>query len=194
MAAQLATLVDDAPNGDGWLHEIKFDGYRMLCRIDDGRCRMFSRTGKEWTASFPGIAGAAARLPVESAWIDGERWRWMLRGRRNELGVLERQLRRTRAGESSVLVVRGEAGVGKTALLEYIAERASGCRIVRVAGVEWQRPKIKPRFRTSPAERQTLAVGRKRIRHKAVLALQQPLRFSGSIRANPLQRKVFRAR
>jgi bifunctional non-homologous end joining protein LigD len=72
MAAQLAMLVDEAPDGDGWLHEIKFDGYRMLCRIDHGKCRIFSRTGKEWTASFPGIAAAAARLPVESAWIDGE--------------------------------------------------------------------------------------------------------------------------
>jgi DNA-binding CsgD family transcriptional regulator len=50
--------------------------------------------------------------------------------------VLDRQLQRVRAGESSVLVVRGEAGVGKTALLEYVAERASGCRIARIAGVE----------------------------------------------------------
>jgi DNA-binding CsgD family transcriptional regulator len=60
----------------------------------------------------------------------------MLRGRRNERDVLERQLQRVRGGESSVLVIRGEAGVGKSALLEYVAERASGCRIVRVAGVE----------------------------------------------------------
>ncbi len=60
----------------------------------------------------------------------------MLRGRGNEREVLDRQLQRVRTGESSVLVVRGEAGVGKTALLEYVAERASGCRIVRVAGVE----------------------------------------------------------
>src|SRR5436853_4778292 len=60
----------------------------------------------------------------------------MLRGRHNERDVLNRQLQRVRAGERSVLVVRGEAGVGKTALLEYVAERASWCRIVRVAGVE----------------------------------------------------------
>src|SRR5947209_19911351 len=60
----------------------------------------------------------------------------MLRGRHNERDVLNRQLQRVRAGESSVLVVRGEAGVGKTALLEYVAERASGCRIIRVAGIE----------------------------------------------------------
>jgi len=72
IAPQLALLVDDPPDGDGWLHEIKFDGYRMLCRVDGGKCRMFSRTAKDWTASFPDIAAAAARLPVKSAWIDGE--------------------------------------------------------------------------------------------------------------------------
>jgi bifunctional non-homologous end joining protein LigD len=72
MDAQLAMLVDRAPAGEGWLHEIKFDGYRMLCRIAAGKCRIYSRNGKEWTGSFPAIADAAARLPVESAWIDGE--------------------------------------------------------------------------------------------------------------------------
>src|SRR4051794_15839774 len=60
----------------------------------------------------------------------------MLRGRGPEREALERQLQRVRAGESSVLVLRGEAGIGKTALLDYLADRASGCRIVRVAGVD----------------------------------------------------------
>jgi DNA-binding CsgD family transcriptional regulator len=60
----------------------------------------------------------------------------VLRGRRNEGEVLDRQLQRVRAGQSSVQVLRGEAGVGKTALLEYVAERASGCRIARIGGVE----------------------------------------------------------
>src|SRR3954467_3341882 len=60
----------------------------------------------------------------------------MLRGRRNERYALDRRLQRVRAGESSVLVLRGEAGIGKTALLEYIADRAPGCRIVGVAGVD----------------------------------------------------------
>jgi DNA-binding CsgD family transcriptional regulator len=60
----------------------------------------------------------------------------VLRGRRIECEALDRQLQRVRAGQSSVQVLRGEAGVGKTALLEYVAERASECRIARVAGVE----------------------------------------------------------
>jgi DNA-binding CsgD family transcriptional regulator len=60
----------------------------------------------------------------------------MLRGRRSECGVLDRLLEAVRRGESRVLVVRGDAGVGKTALLEYAVERASGCRIARTAGVE----------------------------------------------------------
>jgi hypothetical protein len=59
-----------------------------------------------------------------------------LRGRRRECGVLDRLLDAVRGGEGRTLVVRGEPGVGKTALLEYLAERASGCRVVRVAGVQ----------------------------------------------------------
>ncbi|HSQ04111.1 MAG TPA: DNA ligase D [Burkholderiales bacterium] len=68
----LATLVDAAPAGDAWLHEMKYDGYRILARIEGGEARLFSRNGKEWTANFPTIARAAARLPVKSAWVDGE--------------------------------------------------------------------------------------------------------------------------
>ena len=60
----------------------------------------------------------------------------MLRGRRNECAVLDRQLRRVRAGASSVLVARGEAGIGKTSLLQYVADQASDCRTVRLAGIE----------------------------------------------------------
>jgi hypothetical protein len=60
----------------------------------------------------------------------------VLRGRRNETDALDRQLARIRAGHSAVQVLRGEAGVGKTALLDYVAERASGCRVARAAGVQ----------------------------------------------------------
>src|SRR2546426_6673920 len=59
-----------------------------------------------------------------------------LRGRRSECDVLDRLVEAVRSGESRVLVVRGEPGVGKTALLEYLVEQASGCRVARAAGVQ----------------------------------------------------------
>ena len=72
IAPQLATLVKEPPPGDQWLHELKFDGYRMLCRIDRGKVQFWSRNGKDWTAKFPGIAEVVKSLPVTSAIIDGE--------------------------------------------------------------------------------------------------------------------------
>src|SRR4051794_9953772 len=60
----------------------------------------------------------------------------MLCDRRNECAALERLLHRVRAGRSSVLVLRGEAGIGKTALLDFAAERATGCRVARAVGVQ----------------------------------------------------------
>ncbi|HWI15214.1 MAG TPA: DNA polymerase ligase N-terminal domain-containing protein, partial [Burkholderiales bacterium] len=69
---QLATLVGAPPTGAGWVHEMKLDGYRILARIEEGTARLYSRNGKEWTSNFPAIARAAGRLPVQSAWLDGE--------------------------------------------------------------------------------------------------------------------------
>jgi hypothetical protein len=66
----------------------------------------------------------------------GGRAATVLRGRSEECGVLDRLLDGARTGQSSALVIRGEAGVGKTALLDYVAEEASGVRLARVAGVE----------------------------------------------------------
>jgi hypothetical protein len=59
-----------------------------------------------------------------------------LRGRRTEQAALDRLLAEVRDGQSRVLVLRGEAGVGKTVLLDYVQERAPECRVVRAAGVE----------------------------------------------------------
>src|SRR5580700_1191352 len=59
-----------------------------------------------------------------------------LTGRLNERGVLDRLIADVRAGEGRALVVRGEPGVGKTALLDYLAERAAGCLVARAAGVQ----------------------------------------------------------
>jgi bifunctional non-homologous end joining protein LigD len=69
---QLATLVKEPPSGDQWLHELKFDGYRMICRLDHGRVQFSSRNGLDWTEKFPSIAKAIQLLPATSAMIDGE--------------------------------------------------------------------------------------------------------------------------
>jgi bifunctional non-homologous end joining protein LigD len=71
-ALQLASLVDQAPTGDDWLHEIKYDGYRVLARVEAGKARLITRGGKDWTHRFPEIASAAARLPAADAVLDGE--------------------------------------------------------------------------------------------------------------------------
>jgi bifunctional non-homologous end joining protein LigD len=70
--AQLATLVAAAPDGPEWLHEIKFDGFRILARLERGAARLLSRNGKDWTDRFPEVAAAVARLPAREAVLDGE--------------------------------------------------------------------------------------------------------------------------
>jgi bifunctional non-homologous end joining protein LigD len=68
----LATLRDTAPSGTGWIHEIKFDGYRIQARLEDGKVRLLTRKGLDWVHKFPNVAAAVAKLPVETALIDGE--------------------------------------------------------------------------------------------------------------------------
>lgn len=72
IAPELTTLVDSVPAGEEWLHEIKFDGYRALCRIDAAKARFFTREGNDWTERFHALAAAAVALPVEQAILDGE--------------------------------------------------------------------------------------------------------------------------
>ena len=68
----LATLRAQAPEGAGWVHEIKFDGYRIQARLDHGAVRLLTRKGLDWTEKFPNVAHAVAALPATTALIDGE--------------------------------------------------------------------------------------------------------------------------
>jgi bifunctional non-homologous end joining protein LigD len=68
----LATLVTEAPAGDDWLHELKFDGYRMLGRLDRGRADFVSRNGKPWTEKLSEVTEAMARIGAGQALFDGE--------------------------------------------------------------------------------------------------------------------------
>jgi bifunctional non-homologous end joining protein LigD len=63
---QLAQLVKAAPDGPGWLHEMKLDGYRMHARIDAGSVKIITRRGNDWTDKYPSIARALISLPTKS--------------------------------------------------------------------------------------------------------------------------------
>jgi bifunctional non-homologous end joining protein LigD len=69
---QLAKLVGEAPEGREWIHEQKFDGYRILADKDGDTVRLYSRRFNDWTAEFPTVAAAVAKLPCTRALIDGE--------------------------------------------------------------------------------------------------------------------------
>jgi bifunctional non-homologous end joining protein LigD len=72
LAPQLATLVDEAPEGGDWIYEVKFDGYRIVARVEGDDVKLFTRNGNDWTARLRGLADEFRDLGLGSAWIDGE--------------------------------------------------------------------------------------------------------------------------
>ncbi len=69
---QKATLADHVPSGSGWIHEMKYDGYRCLLGIGGGTAKVYTRSGLDWSDKFPEIVAAAAKLELGSALLDGE--------------------------------------------------------------------------------------------------------------------------
>lgn len=69
---ELATLVDKQPNGDAWIHELKYDGYRLMAFVDKGSVILRTRGGQDWTHKFTPLEKAIAKLKVESAVFDLE--------------------------------------------------------------------------------------------------------------------------
>jgi bifunctional non-homologous end joining protein LigD len=69
---ELATLVDTPPEGDDWVHEFKFDGYRLLGFLSSGDVRLRTRNGQDWTDKFPAIVNALTKLKANSAVVDME--------------------------------------------------------------------------------------------------------------------------
>lgn len=95
---QLATAVGSVPEDDGWLHEIKLDGYRALCRIRDGEVRFFTRSGADWTDRFAALLPDASALSAREAWLDGEVVVLRPDGR-SSFGVLQAELSRGAAAD-----------------------------------------------------------------------------------------------
>ena len=69
---QLTRLVEEAPSGSEWLHEIKYDGYRMHARIDSGKVKLLTRTGLDWSHRYKRTIEALRSLKVKAAYLDGE--------------------------------------------------------------------------------------------------------------------------
>ena len=69
---QLTQLVETAPSGSKWLHEIKLDGFRMAGRIERGQARLLTRTGLDWSAKYPSALTALAAVRAKTAYLDGE--------------------------------------------------------------------------------------------------------------------------
>jgi bifunctional non-homologous end joining protein LigD len=72
VAPQLATLTTTPPEGSEWVHEIKYDGYRAIAAIAGADCRLYTRSGQDWTEKFATIAASLRQLHVGSALLDGE--------------------------------------------------------------------------------------------------------------------------
>jgi bifunctional non-homologous end joining protein LigD len=72
IAPQLATLVSEPPKGEEWVHELKFDGYRIVCELREGKVKAVTRNGKDWSDRFGVVTRAVADLPAREVVLDGE--------------------------------------------------------------------------------------------------------------------------
>jgi ATP-dependent DNA ligase len=70
--APATQLVETAPSGSKWLHEIKLDGFRMAGRIERGQTKLLTRTGLDWSAKYPSLLSALAAVRAKTAYLDGE--------------------------------------------------------------------------------------------------------------------------
>jgi bifunctional non-homologous end joining protein LigD len=89
-APELAQPVEQPPSGDGWLHEVKWDGYRLLTAVAGGKAACWSRNQLDWTARVPDLAQAVEALGLDSARLDGELV--ALREGRADFGLLQQVL------------------------------------------------------------------------------------------------------
>lgn len=103
VAPALATMCEKPPAGPRWLHELKFDGYRLLARVDRGRVKLRTRSGLDWTGKFSSLVPELAALSVRDALIDGE-------------VVVESE-----AGVSSFSDLQADLAAGRTSRLVYYA-------------------------------------------------------------------------
>lgn len=129
---QLAKLGESPPQGEQWIHELKWDGYRILATIDDAQVRLWSRNALEWTAKIPDIQAAIEALGLESGALDGELIAGS--GTKQDFNLLQSTLSGERQGKLSYALfdvlhlngvdVTGAPLVERKALLQELLEDA----------------------------------------------------------------------
>jgi len=133
----LATLHETAPSGPQWLHEIKFDGYRIEARLDRGKVKLLTRKGLDWTHRFKRIAQAVAALAAQTALLDGEL-------------VVEND-----KGVSSFSMLQTDLKEGRGDRFVYWGRRCGVCYEARARAAQFAMPGIStktvPRFSSMPA-------------------------------------------
>jgi len=122
IAPQLATLVDVPPVGDGWVFEMKYDGYRLEALLDGGGVRLMTRRGNDWTRRFPELAKRLARLPAKQAVLDGEVVALDASGR-SHFNLLQQSLDAARSGDLVYFVFDLLALEGEDLRSRPLAER-----------------------------------------------------------------------
>jgi bifunctional non-homologous end joining protein LigD len=103
VAPALSTLASAPPTGQNWAHEIKFDGYRILASVDQGKVTLFTRRGNDWTLRLSELAEAVRTLPLKTALLDGELVVLDARGA-SDFGRLQDALSRGPARQATGLV------------------------------------------------------------------------------------------
>ena len=103
-------LVDEAPAGHGWVHEIKYDGYRMHSRIDGGKATLLTRTGLDWSHRYKRTIEALGSLKVKSAYLDGELCAWVANRRSVARAKRKRRPAWGTGGAYAVASLLGEMG------------------------------------------------------------------------------------
>ncbi len=138
----LATLSDTAPGDPSFIHEIKFDGYRIQARLDHGKVRLLTRKALDWSARFSPIAAAVAKLPADRALIDGE------------------IISETQNGNSSFSQLQEDLKAGRTDRFVYFVFdllHRDGEDLVRLPLTRSARRSCSGSFQTAAAERSELS-------------------------------------
>src|ERR1700722_9722774 len=118
---ELAALVKAAPDGDGWLHEIKLDGYRMHARIEEGSVKIITRRGNDWTDKYPSIARALLEPSLPQARLRARPGGDRLEARRRSIRIRPALLAQDQMPEPRGIRGRGLVGPGAL-LLGYYTE------------------------------------------------------------------------